>query len=152
MYHRGGSRPFDKGGRFIAVLEYHEIPRCNSKRKLQYTVKKKWQGRNWKCSFRFNMFLPVYNLAQKIGTCPSVRSSMCLLGNGHLILRGVWNLHFRNKYSGQVMSKNEINILWRNGTKRNTAYVDDLIIHEQHIKTISLVNIRAKEVLFRISA
>ena len=31
------------------------------------------------------------------------------------------------------MSKNEINILSRNETKGNTAYVDDLIIHEQHI-------------------
>ena len=31
------------------------------------------------------------------------------------------------------MSKNEINILSRNETKRNTAYVDDLIIHEKHI-------------------
>ena len=39
----------------------------------------------------------------------------------------------RNKYSGQVMSKNEINILSRNETKRNTAYVDDLIIHEKHV-------------------
>ena len=39
----------------------------------------------------------------------------------------------RNKYSGQVMSKNEISILSRNETKRNTAYVDDLIINEKHI-------------------
>jgi hypothetical protein len=28
---------------------------------------------------------------------------------------------FRNKYSGQVMSKNKINILSRNETKRNTS-------------------------------
>ena len=79
------------------------------------------------------MFLPVYNLAQKNGTCPSLRPSMCLLGDGHLILRGIWNLFFRNQYSVQVMSKNEINILSRNETKRNTAYVDDLIIHEKHV-------------------
>ena len=50
------------------------------------------------------------------------------------------------------MSKNEINILSRNETSGNTAYVDDLVINEKYIYTISLVNIRAKEVLFRISA
>jgi hypothetical protein len=31
-------------------------------------------------------------------------------------------LFFLNKYSGQVMSKNKINILSCNETKRNTAY------------------------------
>jgi hypothetical protein len=92
------------------------------------------------------MFLPVYNLAQKMGP------HMCLLGDGHLILRGIWNFLLRNKYSGQVMSKNKINILSRNETKQNTAYIDDLIIDEEHILGISLVTIRAKEVLFRISA
>jgi hypothetical protein len=51
--------------------------------------------------------LPVYNLAQKNGTCPSLGPSMCLLRDGHLILRGILNLFFRNKYSGQVMSKNK---------------------------------------------
>jgi hypothetical protein len=50
------------------------------------------------------------------------------------------------------MSKNKINILSRNETKQNTAYIDDLIIHEENILSISLVTIRAKEVLFRISA
>jgi hypothetical protein len=25
---------------------------------------KKWQGLNWKCSVKFNMFLPVDNLAE----------------------------------------------------------------------------------------
>jgi hypothetical protein len=39
---------------------------------------------------------------------------MYLLGDGHLILRGIWKFFFRNKYSGQVMSKNKINILSRN--------------------------------------
>ena len=92
------------------------------------------------------MFLPVYNLAQKMGP------HMCLLGDGHLILRGIWNFLLRNKYSGQVMSKNKINILSGNETKQNTAYIDDLIINEEHILGISLVTIRAKEVLFRISA
>jgi hypothetical protein len=77
---------------------------------------------------------------------------MCLLGDGHLILGGIWNFLLRNKYSGQVMSKNKINILSRNETKQNTAYIDDLIINEEHILGISLVTIRAKEVLFRISA
>ena len=77
---------------------------------------------------------------------------MCLLGDGHLILGGIWNFLLRNKYSGQVMSKNKINILSRNETKQNTAYIDDLIINEEHILGISLVTIRAKEVLFRMSA
>ena len=58
----------------------------------------------------------------------------------------------RNKYSGQVMSKHKINILSRNDTKQNTAYIDALIIHEENIKGMSLVTIIAKEVLFRISA
>ena len=77
---------------------------------------------------------------------------MCFLGDGHLILKGIWNLFFRNKYSGQVASKNNINILSCHETKRNTAYIDDLIINEQNIYTNSLVTIRAKEVLFRFSA
>jgi hypothetical protein len=77
---------------------------------------------------------------------------MCILGDGHLILRGIWNLLLRNKYSGQVMSKNKINILSRNETKQNTACIDDFIINEENILSISLVTIRAKEVLFRISA
>ena len=50
------------------------------------------------------------------------------------------------------MNKYEINILSRNETRGNTAYVDDLVINEKYIYKISLVNIRAKEVLFRISA
>ena len=74
---------------------------------------------------------------------------MCFLGDGHLILKGIWNLFFRNKYSGQVTSKNKINILSCHETKRNTAHIDDLIINEQNISTNSLVTIRAKEVLFR---
>ena len=41
-------------------------------------------------------------------------TGMYLLGDGHLILRGIWKFFFRNKYSGQVMSKNKINILSRN--------------------------------------
>ena len=32
------------------------------------------------------------------------------------------------------MSKTKINILSRNETKRNTAYIDDLIINEKNIK------------------
>jgi hypothetical protein len=48
-------------------------------------------------------------------------------------MKGVWNLFLRNKYSGQVMSKNEINILSRNETNQNTAYIDDLIINEENI-------------------
>jgi hypothetical protein len=55
------------------------------------------------------------------------------LGDGHLILRGIWNLLLRNKYSGQVMSKNKINIPSCNEAKQNTAYIDDLIIHEENI-------------------
>ena len=39
---------------------------------------------------------------------------------------------FRNIYSGQVMSKNKINILLRNETIY-TAYLDDLIINGKHI-------------------
>jgi hypothetical protein len=49
-----------------------------------------------KCSVKFNMVLPVYNLVE---------------------------------YSGQVMNKNKINMMSRNETKRNMAYVDDLIIN-----------------------
>jgi hypothetical protein len=48
------------------------------------------------------------------------------------------------------MSKNETNILSRTETRGNTAYVDDLIINEKYIYKMSLVNIRAKEVLIRI--
>jgi hypothetical protein len=59
---------------------------------------------------------------------------------------------FRNTYSGQVMSKNEINILSRTETRGNTAYIEDLIINDKYIYKMSLVNIRAKEVLFRIFA
>jgi hypothetical protein len=69
----------------------------------------------------------------KNGTSPSLGPHMCLLGDGHLILQGIWNLLLRNKYSGQVMSKNKINILSRNETKQNTAYIDDLIINEENI-------------------
>ena len=58
---------------------------------------------------------------------------MCLLGDGHLILGGIWNFLLRNKYSGQVMSKNKINILSRNETKLNTACIDDLIINAENI-------------------
>jgi hypothetical protein len=36
---------------------------------------------------------------------------MYLLWTDHLILRGIWKVFFRNKYSGQVMNKNQINIL-----------------------------------------
>ena len=36
---------------------------------------------------------------------------------------------FRNTYSGQVMSKDGINILSRTETRGNTAYIDDLIIN-----------------------
>jgi hypothetical protein len=50
------------------------------------------------------------------------------------------------------MKKNEKNILSRNETKGNTEWVDDFIINEKYIFNMSLVNIRAKEVLFRISA
>ena len=45
------------------------------------------------------MFLPVYNLTQKV------------------------------EYSGQVMSKNKINMMAYNETKRKIAYADDLIIN-----------------------
>jgi hypothetical protein len=33
------------------------------------------------------------------------------------------------EYSGQVMNKNKINMMSRNETKRNMAYIDDLIIN-----------------------
>ena len=79
------------------------------------------------------MRLPVNNLAQKNETRPSLGTPMCFLGDGHLILKGIWNLFFRNKYSGQVTSTNKINILSCHETKRNTAYIDDLIINEQNI-------------------
>ena len=49
------------------------------------------------------MFLPVYSLAQK------------------------------REYSGPVMSKNKINIMSRNETKRNIAYADDLVINYIYI-------------------
>jgi hypothetical protein len=66
-------------------------------------------------------FLPVYNQAQKWGPVP-LWIRLCII----LSLRG-WpfdserdlEVFFRNIYSGQVMSKNKINILSR--TKRNTA-------------------------------
>jgi hypothetical protein len=54
------------------------------------------------------MFLPIYNLVQK-GSCPPVAPPMCLIGDAHLILS-------------------------RNESKRNTAYIDDLIINEKNIK------------------
>ena len=38
----------------------------------------------------------------KNGTSPSLGPHMCLLGDGHLILRVIWNLLLKNKYSGQV--------------------------------------------------
>ena len=50
------------------------------------------------------------------------------------------------------MSKNKINMMSSNETKREIAYVDDLIINEKYIYKMSLVNIRAKEVLLGISA
>jgi hypothetical protein len=53
--------------------------------------------------------------------------------------------------TSEMLSKNKINILSRHETKQNTAYIDDLIINEENILSISLVTIRAKEVLFRIS-
>ena len=97
------------------------------------------------------LFLPLYSLAPKRG----VRSScslwirLCILGDDHLILRGIWNFLEIN-----ILSKNKINILSRNETKRNKALwntkTNDLIINEKYIK-MSLVNIRAKEVLFRIT-
>jgi hypothetical protein len=37
----------------------------------------------------------------------------------------IYNL---GEYSGQVMNKNKINMMSRNETKRNIAYVDDLIL------------------------
>jgi hypothetical protein len=49
-------------------------------------------------------------------------SSICEDGIAYLILRGSGFFFFRNKYSGQIMSKNKINILSRNKTKRNTVY------------------------------
>ena len=80
---------------------------------------------------------------------------MYFLWGAYLILRGIWKFFFlRNKYSGQVMSKNKINILSRNERKRNTAYrrLDNKWKIYTIVYTISLVNIRAKDVLFRISA
>jgi hypothetical protein len=50
------------------------------------------------------------------------------------------------------MSKNKINMMSRNETKRKIASVEDLIINLKYIYEMSLVNIRAMEVFFRISA
>jgi hypothetical protein len=61
----------------------------------------------------------------------------------------IYNL---GEYSGQVMKKNKINMLSRNETKRNIAYVDDLIINKKYVLKMSLENIRAKKILFRISS
>ena len=79
------------------------------------------------------MFLPVYNLAQKMGPVPLWGAYVSLRGWPFDSERDLEFVFLRNKYSGQVMSKNEISILSRNETKRNTAYVDDLIINEKHI-------------------
>jgi hypothetical protein len=49
------------------------------------------------------------------------------------------------------MSKNEINSMSRTEARWNTEYVDDLLINENYIYKMSLVNIIANEVLFRIS-
>ena len=40
----------------------------------------------------------------------------------------VYNLAQKGEQSGQVMSKNKINMMSRNDTKRKLAYVEDLII------------------------
>ena len=55
------------------------------------------------------------------------------------------------RINGQVTSKNKINMMSRNETKRKIAYVEDLIINHKYIYQMSLVNIRAMEDLFRIS-
>jgi hypothetical protein len=41
----------------------------------------------------------------------------------------VYNLTQQREYSDQVMSKNKINMMSCNETKRKIAYVDDLIIN-----------------------
>jgi hypothetical protein len=38
-------------------------------------------------------------------------------------------IYYLGEYSGQVMNKNKINMMSRNETKRNIAYVDDLILN-----------------------
>jgi hypothetical protein len=40
-----------------------------------------------------------------------------------------WAINNLGEYSGQVMNKNKINMMSRNETKRNIAYVDDLILN-----------------------
>ena len=80
--------------------------------------KENWHERNWKYSVKIRFFLSVYI---KGGSAPS--------GSAYVSLRG-WpfdserdlEAFSRNQYSGQVMSKNKINILSRNETKRNYLY------------------------------
>ena len=99
MYLRGGSRSFHNG----VVLFQKPFFLRNNKRyrhviqseNYKTWKKEKWQGRHWKCSVKFNIVLPIYNLGE---------------------------------YSGQVMNKSKINMMSRNETKRNIAYVDDLIL------------------------
>jgi hypothetical protein len=50
------------------------------------------------------------------------------------------------------MSKNKINMMSCNETKRKITYVEDLIMNYKYIYEMSLVNMRAVEVLFTISA
>jgi hypothetical protein len=69
----------------------------------------------------------IFSSLQTNGTSSSLGPHMCLLGDGLLILRGIWNFLLRNKYSGQVISKNKINILSRNETKQNTAFIVALL-------------------------
>ena len=72
------------------------------------------------------MCLPVYNLAQQMGPLPLWGRRICVsYGMAIWFWEGSGIFFLRNKYSGQVMSKNKINILSRNDTKQNTSYIDD---------------------------
>ena len=91
MYLRGRSISFHNGGRFSSdtifsrnIKRYRHVIQSGNYKTWQ---KEKWQGRSWKRSIKFNIFLPLYYIAQT------------------------------GEYSGQVMSKNKINMKSRNETK-----------------------------------
>ena len=126
MYLRGGSRHFHKGGggRLFQKPFFFQITKdteTSFKAKIA-RHSKKINDEDETGNILLKYILPVYNLAQKKGGggCTPLDSPMYLLGDGHLILRGIWKVFLRNKYSGQAMSKNKINILSR--SKQNQIH------------------------------
>jgi hypothetical protein len=97
-----GAVLFQKPFLFRNIKRYRGVIQSENYKTWQI---EKWQGRNWKCSVKYNMLLPVYQLAQHGGRLSG-------FGEPYVSLRG-WpfdserDLEFcLNKYSDQVMSNN----------------------------------------------